>query len=299
MTDFICLGGHREDALLSAVAGVEQASEHPLARAVSEAAEERGLSVQQVDAFEAKPGQGVIGQTGLGSLAIGNMALMRTLCVGFSDCGAQINQLQARGKTVMLAAVNREPAGIIAVEDPIRHSARMMVRDLSDIRLVMATGDSRVTAGHVANELGLEQVHADLDPAGKAALIGRLQAQGHCVAMAGDGINDAPALAAADIGIAMGCGADVALETAGITLLKGDLRAVGRARRLAVGAMRNIRQNLFLAFAYNSACIPLAAGLLYPLFGVLLPPIAAAAAMSLSSVSVIGNALRLHRLKLG
>ena len=301
VTDFICVGRDREEALLRAIAGVERASEHPLARAVLEAAAERDIAVEQVSAFEAKPGQGVIGQTELGSIAIGNAKLMRALCVDMSDNQKQINLLQGDGKTVMLVAVNRVFAAIVAVEDPIKQSALTMVRDLaqSGVQLVMATGDTQTTADHVAKNLGIEQVHAELDPAGKAALIAQLQGQGHRVAMAGDGINDAPALAAADIGIAMGGGADVAVESAGITLLKGDLRGVVRARRLAVAAMSNIRQNLFLAFAYNSACVPLAAGLLYPAFGVLLPPIAAAAAMSLSSVSVIGNSLQLHRLKLG
>ncbi len=231
------------------------------------------------------------------AVALGNLGMLEALRIDPNELATRAEALRETGQTVMFVAVDGEAAGIVGVADPIKASTPDAVRALqeSGVRLVMATGDSASTAGAVARTLGIDAVHADVLPAGKRELVERLQAQGRIVAMAGDGINDAPALAQAHIGIAMAAGAEVAVESAGVTLVKGDLRAIARARRLSRAVMRNIRQNLFFAFFYNMLGVPIAAGLLYPFFGILLSPIVASAAMSLSSVSVIGNALRLRK----
>jgi Cu+-exporting ATPase len=233
-------------------------------------------------------------------VALGNVALMAEVGVDSVALEARVQELQAQGKTVMLAAVGGELAGLVAVSDPVKETTPAALRELhrEGLRIVMLTGDNQRTAQSVADELGIDEVFADVLPDQKAAKVKELQAQGRVVAMAGDGINDAPALAQAEVGIAMGTGTDVAMDSAGVTLVKGDLRGIVRARRLSEQTMANIRQNLFFAFVYNSAGVPIAAGALYPLFGVLLSPMLAAAAMSFSSVSVIGNALRLRRAQL-
>jgi Cu+-exporting ATPase len=234
------------------------------------------------------------------SVALGNRALMEELGVELSVVGAQAEERRREGETVMLVAVDGQPAGLLAVADPIKETTPDAIRRLHEegVRVVMLTGDSRTTAEAVARQLGLDEVTAEVLPDQKAAVVKRLQREGRFVAMAGDGINDAPALAQAQVGLAMGTGTDVAMESAGVTLVKGDLRGIVRARRLSRATMRNIRQNLFFAFIYNSVGVPIAAGVLYPVFGLLLSPIIAAAAMSFSSVSVVGNALRLRRVAL-
>ena len=233
-------------------------------------------------------------------MALGNVAMMRDLGLDIDDASQRLEALQSEGKTAMLLAAHGELAGIVAVADRIKKTTPTAIKALHEqgLKIVMATGDSRRTAEAVARELGIDEVHADVSPEDKGVLVERYHGQGLKVAMAGDGVNDAPALAAADVGIAMGTGADVAMESAGVTLVKGDLNGIVRARRLAQATMRNIRQNLFFAFIYNAAGVPVAAGILYPILGVLLSPMIAAAAMSLSSVSVIANALRLRTVRL-
>ena len=234
-------------------------------------------------------------------VALGNGRMLADVTAGGNPLAAEADQLRGDGNTVMFVALDGELAGLIAVADPVKDGSREAIAAMhrAGLTVVMATGDNRITADAVGRDLGIDQIHAEVLPADKARLVADLQAAGARVAMAGDGINDAPALARADVGIAMGAGADVAVESAGLTLVKGDLRGLVRARRLAQATMRNIRQNLFFAFVYNSAGVPVAAGILYPVFGLLLSPMIAAAAMSLSSVSVIGNALRLRTAKLG
>ncbi len=277
-------------------ASLERGSEHPLAEAIVRGAQEQGLALLAVDEFESRTGRGVIGTVDGVVVALGNRRLMDELGVDAVGIAARADKLRSGGHTAMLAAVDGAPAGVIAVADPIKATTPEALRGLqaAGLRIVMLTGDSRTTAEAVAARLGLDEVIPEVLPEDKVQTVRDLQRQGATVAMAGDGINDAPALAAADVGIAMGTGTDVAMESAGVTLVKGDLRGIVRARRLSAATMRNIKQNLFFAFAYNAVGVPIAAGALYPVFGILLSPMIAAAAMSFSSVSVIANALRLR-----
>ena len=289
-----------ERQLLLLAASVEKPSEHPIAAAIVAGAAARGVAVPEPEEFEARPGLGVVAKVRGHAVALGNRALLEEVGVPGGDIDQLVQKADARradGETVLYVSVDGAAAGIIAVADPIKESAAVAVEALraEGVRVVMLTGDSAVTARAVAARLGIEQVVAEVLPAEKVAAIERLQEVGRVVAMAGDGINDAPALARARVGIAMGTGTDVAIEAADVTLLRGDLRGIVRARRLSAATMRNIRQNLVFAFVYNAAGVPIAAGLLYPLTGMLLSPMLAAAAMSLSSVSVIANALRLRR----
>jgi len=283
--------------LLRFAAALERASEHPLAAAVVDAAEKRGVGPAATDDFETFPGQGVRGSVEGHRVVLGNAALFETLHLDTAPLQHEADALRREGRGVILMAVDGMAAGILGVADPIKATSAEAVAALhaEGIDIVMLTGDSRVTAEAVARALGIDRVHAEVLPDQKADVVKALQAEGRVVAMAGDGINDAPALARAQVGIAMGTGTDIAMESAGITLVKGDLRAIVKALRLSRATMRNIRQNLFFAFVYNSAGIPVAAGVLYPFFGILLSPMIAAAAMSFSSVSVIANALRLRR----
>jgi P-type Cu+ transporter len=285
---------------LRLAAALERGSEHPLADAILAAAEERGIEAPPASSFRAIPGQGVVGNVEDRKIALGNAPLLDGLGVDVGEAHGQADALRAEGQTVVFLAVDGQLAGVLGVADPIKESAPEALRALRDdgIRVVMATGDDRTTAEAVARKLGIDEVHAEVLPADKEELEQRLRREGRVVAMAGDGINDAPALAAADVGIAMGTGTDVALESAGIVLIKGDLRGIVRARRLSKATLRNVRQNLFWAFAYNALGVPIAAGVLYPSTGLLLTPMFASAAMSFSSVSVIANALRLRRVLL-
>ncbi len=286
-----------EAGLLRLAASLERGSEHPLAAAIVAGAEERGVRLVQVEGFESITGKGVRGTVERRSLALGNRALMAQLSVELGQWAEKAEALRVEGQTAMFVAVDWQVAGIVGVADPIKESTPEAIRALhrEGIRIVMLTGDSRTTAQAVARELGIDDVVAEVLPDQKVDVVKRLQSEGRFVAMAGDGINDAPALAQAQVGIAMGTGTDVAMESAPVTLVKGDLRGIVRARRLSRRTMRNIKQNLFFAFGYNAAGVPIAAGVLYPWFGLLLSPIIAAAAMSFSSVSVVGNALRLRR----
>jgi Cu+-exporting ATPase len=292
--------GLGEDELLALVAGLEKGSEHPLADAILSGAAERGVDAPSASDFEAVTGKGVTGVVSGRNVALGNAELLSDLGVDAGPLKQKAEAMQAEGKTAMFVAVDGHAAGLVAVADPLKANAPAAIKALhdADITVVMATGDNPATAKTIARRLGIDQVRASLLPEHKAALIEELRGRGGVVAMAGDGVNDAPALAAADVGIAMGAGADVALESAGITLLKGDLGGIVRARRLAEGTLANIKQNLVFAFLYNVIGVPIAAGVLYPLTGTLLSPMLAAAAMSLSSVSVIGNALRSRRVEL-
>ena len=292
--------GLDEREVLALAAGLEQASEHPLAAAIVAGARARGLVPPGATEFRALPGKGVTGTVGGRAVALGNRALLAELGIDAGALGTRAEALGADGQTVMLLAVDGRAAGLVGVADPVKPSTPDALRALRDdgVRVVMLTGDSRTTAAAVARRLGIDEVHAEVLPQEKGEVVRRLQAAGRVVAMAGDGVNDAPALAAAHVGIAMGTGADVALEAAGVTLVRGDLQAIVRARRLSRATMQNIRQNLFFAFVYNALGVPIGAGILYPVCGLLLSPMIASAAMSLSSVSVIGNALRLRRLAL-
>ncbi|MCC6847367.1 MAG: heavy metal translocating P-type ATPase [Deltaproteobacteria bacterium] len=287
-------------AMLGLAASLERASEHPLAAAIVAGAQERGARLASVASFASVTGKGVTGVVDGRRIALGNVALMVEAGVAVAAHEARIAALQRDGQTVMLVAIDGALAGLLGVTDPIKASTPEALRLLADdgVRIVMLTGDSRATAAAVAERLGIREVEAEVLPERKRAVIEGLMAEGRKVAMAGDGVNDAPALALAHVGIAMGTGTDVAMETAGVTLVHGDLRGIVRARRLSRGVMRNIRENLFLAFVYNALGVPIAAGVLYPVFGLLLSPMLAAAAMSLSSVSVIANALRLRALDL-
>ncbi len=289
--------GFDDSRLLALVAAAERPSEHPLAAAIVRGAEERGATRFSAEDFASVTGQGVTARVDGLRVAVGNLRLMQAEGLDAGDWAERAEALRGQGQTVMMVAADGRPAGLIGVADPIKTSTPEAIRALREagLRVVMLTGDSRATAEAVARQLGIDEVIADVLPEDKAQAVSRLQSEGRIVAMAGDGINDAPALASAHVGIAMGTGTDVAMESAGVTLVKGDLGGIVRARRLSQATMRNIRQNLFFAFAYNSAGVPVAAGLLYPVFGLLLSPMLAAAAMSLSSVSVIGNALRLRR----
>jgi Cu+-exporting ATPase len=294
------LSGFDESTLLGLAASLERSSEHPLARAVVTGAGERHSTLAEAGKFSSVTGKGVAGSVSGRAVAVGNAALFADLGIDADPLSERARMLRQDGQAVLLVAIDGKAAGLLGVTDPIKATTKEAIEMLrSDgMRLVLLTGDNRVTAQAVAAKLGIDEVHAEVLPQDKAALIKRLQAEGRVVAMAGDGVNDAPALAQAQVGIAMGTGADVAMESAGITLVKGDLRAIARARRLSRATMRNIRQNLFFAFFYNAITVPVAAGVLYPFVGVLLSPMLASAAMTFSSVSVIGNALRLRRVPL-
>jgi Cu+-exporting ATPase len=292
--------GWDETDVLRWAASLEKGSEHPLAEAVVEAALARGLSISAAQGFQSVTGKGVRGSVEGHAVALGNPALLEDLGAEAGDLAARADARRKEAQTVLFVAVDGRAAALVAVADPIKSSAPGAIAALkrAGLRVVMLTGDNRTTAEAVARKLGLDEIVAEVLPEGKAAEVRRLQAQGLKVAMAGDGINDAPALAQAEVGIAMGTGTDVAMESAGVTLVKGDLAGIVRARRLSEAAVRNIRQNLFFAFIYNALGVPIAAGILYPLTGALLSPIFAAAAMSFSSVSVIANSLRLRRARL-
>ncbi|MBU2677366.1 MAG: copper-translocating P-type ATPase [Gammaproteobacteria bacterium] len=292
--------GFGEESLLSLAASVENASEHPLASAIVEGAKKRSLSLLAHEEFESVTGQGARATVSDKSVAVGNEKLMKSVGVHNAELERSAQAYRREGQTVMFVAVDGEAAGLIGVADPIKASTPDAIEQLhqAGLRVVMLTGDSVATAQAVASKIGIDEVHAEVSPEDKNRIVRELQAAGSIVAMAGDGINDAPALAQADVGVAMGTGTDVAMESAGVTLVRGDLLGVAKARELSQATMRNIRQNLFFAFAYNTAGVPIAAGILYPFFGLLLSPMIAAAAMSMSSVSVIGNALRLRKLEL-
>jgi Cu+-exporting ATPase len=287
-----------EAEVLALAASLEQSSEHPLAAAIVAAARERSLPLSNAADFASVTGKGVRGTIDGHAVALGNAALMQEAGVTLGELEARADALRGDGATALFLAVDHAPGGLIAIADPIKATTKAALQQLRDenIRIVMLTGDNRITAAAVASQLGITEIEADVLPQDKNRIVKRLRAEGRVVAMAGDGVNDAPALAEADVGIAMGTGTDVAIQSAGVTLVKGDLAAIARARSLSQATMRNIRQNLVLAFVYNAIGIPVAAGVLYPSFGLLLSPIISALAMSLSSVSVIGNALRLRRL---
>jgi P-type Cu+ transporter len=292
--------GFDEASLLRFAASVERASEHPLAAAIVAAAAERRIELAPVMGFDAPAGKGAIGMVERRRVVIGNARFLTELGIATEPLAAQAERLRQDGATAIFVAVDGKAAGVVAVADPVKPTTPAAIAALKadGIRVVMLTGDNRTTAQAVARRLGITEVEAEVLPDQKSAVVEKLRREGRVVAMAGDGVNDAPALAAADVGIAMGTGTDVAIESAGITLIKGDLTGIVRARRLSAAVMRNIRQNLFFAFVYNAAGVPIAAGLLYPVLGLLLSPMIAAAAMALSSVSVVGNALRLRAVKL-
>jgi Cu+-exporting ATPase len=296
----IAAPGFDEPSLLTLAASLERSSEHPLAAAIVVSAHERGLALKPATDFRSITGKGVSGRIDGQVVAVGNAALIGNGSAGGEPLEKRADELRSGGATVMYVMVDARAAGIVAVADPIKTSTPVALERLraDQVRIVMLTGDNQRTAAAVAAKLGIRDIEAEVLPEQKNAVVRRLRSEGHVVAMAGDGVNDAPALAAADVGVAMGTGTDVAMESAGVTLIKGDLAGIARARTLSRATMRNIRQNLVLAFIYNVLGIPLAAGVLYPAFGLLLSPIVAAAAMSLSSVSVIGNALRLRLLRL-
>ena len=300
LVSVIPLNGTEDTDFLRLAASLERASEHPLATAITEGAMERGARLLEATDFESVTGKGITGRADGRSVAVGNRSLMEDRAALPEAAATRAEELRDEGQTVMFVAVNGVVAGLLGVADPVKESTPEAVRQLHEdgIELVMLTGDSRTTAEAVARRLGIDRVVAEVLPDQKADAVKELQSEGRVVAMAGDGINDAPALARAQVGIAMGTGTDVAMESAGVTLVKGDLRGIVRARHLSRATMRNIKQNLFFAFVYNSLGVPIAAGVLYPFFGLLLSPIIAAAAMSFSSVSVIGNALRLRRAEL-
>ncbi len=293
-------GSYSEDQLLQLAAGLEQASEHPLADAIVRGATSRGITPNRAETFTSIPGRGVTGSVNGLWVVLGNSQLLEYLQINMLDLPRRAQHGRSAGHTVLYMAVNGQAAGLLSIADPLKDSTQDAIRELhaAGIRIIMLTGDNHTTAGMVARTLGIDRVVADVLPQQKADVVKQLQSEGRIVAMAGDGINDAPALAQSHVGIAMGTGTDVAMESAGVTLVKGDLRGIVHARRLSRAVMRNIRQNLFFAFIYNSLGVPIAAGVLYPFTGLLLSPMLAAAAMSFSSVSVISNALRLHRMEL-
>jgi Cu+-exporting ATPase len=301
LMDVLPSGGFDAKEFLRLSASLEQNSEHPLAAAIVRGAKEQGIVFEEVKEFRSVTAGGVVGNISGRAVMIGKPDFLRNEKItGLEPIEASAVKLQEEGKTAMFVAIDGKLAGILAVADPIKSTTTEAIHDLHTLglKLVMVTGDNRRTAAAVAKQLGLDGVEAEIEPAGKVAYIKKLRAEGKHVAMAGDGINDAPALSEAEVGIAMGTGTDVAMQSAGVTLVKGDLRGIAKAIRLSRATMRNIRQNLLFAFLYNAMGIPVAAGVLYPFFGLLLSPIIAGAAMSLSSVSVIGNALRLRKLKL-
>ncbi len=300
LTSVIPLAVYEEGVVLWLGASLERASEHPLAEAIVKGAQDKGVILTAVSEFRSITGKGVTGTVEGRVVALGNLRLFEELHIDADDLPARAEALRSDGQTVMLLAIDGKAAGLIGVADPVKESTAKAIRALHEegVKVIMLTGDNRITAEAVAKKLGIDRIEAEVLPEQKSAIVKQLQAQGRIVAMAGDGINDAPALAQAQVGIAMGTGTDVAMESASITLIKGDLRGIVRALRLSRATMRNIRQNLFFAFIYNLLGIPIAAGVLYPFFGLLLSPIIAAAAMSFSSVSVITNALRLNRAKM-
>ena len=285
-----------EDGVLRIAASIDQGSEHPLANAIVEAARTRGLQLTKPETFESSTGIGVRGKVEDHAIVLGNTVLLGEAGADPKPLAADAEQLRAEGASVIYLAVDGRLAGLLAVHDPIKESTAGAIETLhqAGIRIVMATGDGPTTAQAVARKLGIDEVHGEVRPQDKADLVARLQSEGRRVAMAGDGINDAPALARANVGIAMGTGTDVAMNSAQVTLVKGDLRGIARARQLSEATVRNMYQNLVFALIYNALGVPIAAGVLYPFFGILLSPLIAAAAMSLSSVSVVGNALRLR-----
>ena len=292
--------GFDANELLLAAASLEQASEHPIAAAIVSRANSLGLRLSKPAEFDSPVGKGVVGKFGEQRVAIGNAPFLTELGISTEALASKAEELRRDAATAIFVAIDGRTAGVIGIADPVKASTPDALRALKalGIRVIMLTGDNRMTAEAVARRLGLTNVEADVLPYQKSVVVARLRAQGHVVAMAGDGVNDAPALAAADVGIAMGTGTDVAIESAGVTLLRGDLMGIVQARRLSRATMGNIRQNLFFAFVYNAAGVPLAAGVLYPEFGLLLSPIIAAAAMAASSLSVIANALRLRVVRL-
>jgi Cu+-exporting ATPase len=296
LVSVVPVNGFEEADVLRLAAGLERNSEHPLAEAIVRGAESRGLAPPRSEEFISGTGKGVSGRVEGRSVALGNQKLFAELGIDHGTLLRLSEDGRREGQSVMLVAIDGQAAGLVGVADPIKSSSLEAIRDLhaEGVQVVMLTGDSRTTAEAVAGKLGIDRVEAEVLPDQKAAVVKQLQSEGHTVAMAGDGINDAPALAQSHVGIAMGTGADVAMQSAGITLVKGDLRGIVRARRLSRATMNNIRQNLFFAFIYNALGVPIAAGVLYPVFGLLLSPMIAAAAMSFSSVSVIANALRLR-----
>jgi Cu+-exporting ATPase len=300
LTQIITAPGVEEGELLRLAASLERASEHPLADAIVQAAKQRNLTLAEPAEFDSPVGRGVLGVVEQRRLVLGSPAFMKEQGVDTAGLEDQADVLRKDGATALFVAIDGKLAGVLAIADPIKSTTPDAVRQLlaEGVRLVMMTGDNRTTALAVAGRLGISDVEADVLPQHKADVVERLRKEGRVVAMAGDGVNDAPALAAADVGVAMGAGADVAIESAGVTLLRGDLQGLVKARHLSRAVMRNIRQNLFFAFVYNVAGVPIAAGLLYPVFGLLLSPGIAALAMALSSVSVIGNALRLRAVRL-
>lgn len=300
LMEVVTVSGFEQNEALRLVASLEQSSEHPLASAIVKGAEERGLKLTQVQDFASITGKGVTGRIEGHSVALGNKALLLSLGIDFTPLSTSAEQLRGKGQTAMFAAIDGKPAAVISVADPIKATTPEALKQLKaeGLRIVMLTGDSKGTAQAIASQLGIDDFEADVLPERKSEVVRDLQAQGRKVAMAGDGVNDAPALAQAHVGIAMGTGTDVAMESAGVTLVKGDLIGIVRARRLSHATMRNIRQNLFFAFIYNALGVPVAAGLLYPFFGLLLSPVIASAAMALSSVSVITNSLRLRHVEL-
>jgi Cu+-exporting ATPase len=298
LTDIYVVPEFQEDDVLAVVASLEKGSEHPVASAVVTGAREKGLEIVAPSNFEAIPGHGVRGNVSEKSVIIGTQKLLNDLNVPLLD---QDLPHQKPGGSQIYVAIDGKFAGVIEVADVVKANAKNAVESLQHlgIQVVMVTGDNAATAHHVADQVGIKDVHAGVLPEGKAEIVRELKKSGKIVAMAGDGINDAPALANADVGIAMGTGTDIAIENGGITLLKGDIQGIVRARRLSRATLQNIRQNLFFAFIYNGLGVPIAAGVLYPFLGVMMSPMLAAAAMSLSSVSVIGNALRLNSVQIG
>jgi Cu+-exporting ATPase len=301
----VSLGKPSEEDLVQWASSIEALSEHPLGAAIVQAAEVAQLRPHRVERFESRPGRGVLGDVDARYVAVGNAALMKELGIAITDgassrAEAMRDNMRNQGQTVLYISADRELIGLFGISDPVKPTSAMVIEDLTreGLHVIMLTGDSHATAEAVARKLGIREFEAEVLPERKAAVIQRLQQQGRVVAMAGDGVNDAPALAQAQVGIAMSTGTDIAMHSSGITLLRGDLRGILRARRLSQATMRNIRQNLAFAFAYNALGVPLAAGILYPFTGWMLPPAFAAAAMSLSSVSVIINALRLRDAKL-
>ena len=289
-----------ENEILQMAASLERGSEHPLASAIVSGAEKRGLKILDAQEFRSITGRGVTGTVDGKRVALGNRKLLEELLIDPGNLWDRSEDLRKDGQTVMYVVIDGAVAGLLSVADPVKQSTPEAIRLLHDdkIRIVMLTGDNRTTAEAVAKKLGIDEVQAEVLPEQKGEVVKALQSQHRMVAMAGDGVNDAPALAQAHVGIAMGTGTDVAMESAGVTLVKGDLRGIAKARRLSRGTMRNIRENLFFAFVYNVLGIPIAAGVLYPFFGVLLSPVIASVAMTFSSVSVISNALRLNKLQL-
>ncbi|MFA5073160.1 MAG: heavy metal translocating P-type ATPase [Nitrospirota bacterium] len=300
VVELVAHGEFSDQELLHAAGSLEQGSEHPLATAIIAGAKKRDIALNQIDAFESLTGKGVTGKVGGHTVALGNRTLMNELHIDIDELSAKAEDMRSDGQTVLFVAVDGKPAGLIGVADPIKETTLRAVQELhkDGIRIIMLTGDNRTTADVVARKVGIDNVVAEILPAQKAEIVKKFQEEGLFVAMAGDGINDAPALAQAHVGIAMGTGTDVAIQSAGVTLIKGDLQGILRARRLSRATMRNIKQNLFFAFVYNALGVPIAAGVLYPFLGILLSPMVAAAAMSFSSVSVIANALRLRAAKL-